>query len=198
MTTQARMERGEIYYWIYIAIFGVLWGGGASILAGTLPPDPITRVLIITWYEATIIALTKLVVLRRFSVTHASIISAVISVFTFSFGPPSPFKVMFVLAGLAFDAGTLFRTRTLRLWNLICGFIAFVVVAYPLFALNLYLIDPAVVKQVVNLIYIAAGVYVGFGLLISLLIWAFINPRRAPEFVTSIQRRIGISGQDNS
>lgn len=194
--SRRRMERGSVYYTIYVAIFGVLWGGGASVLAGTLPPDPITRVLVITWYEATIIVLTKLVLLRRLSVTLASIPAAVISVFTFSFGPPSPFKVLFVLAGLAFDAGTGFRTSKLRLVNLITGFIAFVVVAYPIFALNLYLVDPQVLPQVVTLIFIAAGTYVVLGGAISAASWRFLGPANPPQFVQSIQRRIGIKAQE--
>lgn len=184
------LVRSEIYYWIYVAIFGVLWGGGASILAGTLPPEPITRVIVITWYEATIIALTKVTLLRRFSITHASIIAAGISVFTFSFGPPSPYKILFILAGLAFDLGTGLRTNTLRRWNLISGFAAFVVVAYPIFALNLYLIDPGVLPNVKNLIYIAAGTYIIIGVLISLLIWKLVNPHDPPDFARSIQRRV--------
>ncbi len=189
---ETAMRRGDVYYWIYVAIFGVLWGGGASILAGTLPPEPITRVFVITWYEATIIALTKLVLLRRLSVTHASIIAAGISVFTFSFGPPSPYKVLFVFAGLAFDAGTGFKTSTLRLRNLITGFVAFVVVAYPIFALNLFLIDPKILPSVKNLIFIAAGTYIVLGALISVLMWRFINPERSPTFVSSIQRRVSV------
>lgn len=184
---------GEVYYLIYVVIFGVLWGGGASILAGTLPPDPITRVVIITWYEATIIALTKLVLLRRFSVTHAMIIAAGISVFTFSFGPPSPYKILFIVAGLAFDLGTGLKTTALSVHNLVFGFVAFVFVAYPIFALNLYLIDPQVLPTVTNLILIAAGVYVVIGTAISIILWQFMNPKKSPEFVTSIQRRIGAS-----
>lgn len=186
----SRMPRSEVYYWIYVAIFGVLWGGGASILAGTLPPEPITRVVVITWYEATVIALTKVVLLRRFSVTHASIVASSISVFTFSFGPPSPYKIMFILAGLAFDAGTGFRTVTLKRQNLVLAFVAFVTVAYPLFALNLYLIDPSILPGVTKLIYIAAGVYVVLGTIISFVIWRYINPDHRPQFVESIQKRI--------
>ena len=57
------LPRTQLMLIIYIAIFGVIWGLGTSVLAGTLPPDPITRAILIGWFEAAIIVLTKITVL---------------------------------------------------------------------------------------------------------------------------------------
>lgn len=183
-------ESHKLYYWIYISMFGVIWGVGTSVLAGTLPPDPITRSLVITWLEVTIIILIKVIFLRKFCVTHAMIITILISVFTFSFGPPNPFKMLLILAGIAFDFGTFLQTKSLKLWHLIIGFICFILVAYPIFTLIVYLIEPSALSAIIKFIPIAAGIYLTQGIILSVIIWKFINPNKAPAFVSSIRNRI--------
>lgn len=191
LSSRHSLTRQQFYYWTYVSIFGVVWGIGTGVVAGALPPEPITRSIVITWLEVTIIVLAKVVLLRRFAVTHALCVASVISIFTFSFGPPNPYKPLFILAGLAFDASTGFRTTTLRYYHLVLGFIGFVAVAYPIFAVIIYLIDPGALKGVVKFIPIAALIYLIQGVIIPAIIWPVINPEKAPVFVTGIRKRVG-------
>ncbi len=184
------MKREKINYWIYIALFGAIWGGGTSILAGILPAEQIARVLVIIWFEVTVIVLLKLFLLQRYCVTHAMIIASLIAIFTYSFGPPSPYKPMFIFAGLAFDLGTGLRTTKLKLWNMLVGFLAFALVTYPIFTLNLYLLDPVSTPTLINLIYIEAGICIVLGIITSALLWTFLEPSDPPAFVMGIRRRI--------
>ncbi len=183
------MRREDLYYWIFVAIFGVLWGLGTSVLAGALPPEPLTRSIAIGWFEVTVMLSTKLVLLRRFAVSHAITIAATLSIGTFSFGPPNPYKPLFLLAGLAFDAGSLFRTTSLRFRDLITGLLSYIVVAFGLFVVIFYLIDPTVVPVVVATLPVAAAVYATAGILVSIVLWKYVNPQSAPRVVIGIRNR---------
>lgn len=182
--------RHKMYYIIYISVFGAVWAIGTGVLAGALPPEPLTRVIIITWFETLILVLCKLVLLKRFSVTAGITIAATLSVFTFSFGPPNPFKSLFLLAGLAFDLGTFLRTANLKRWNMILGWVFYIPVIFGVFALVLYLVDPDLLVGFWAAAPLAAGVYTAEGVIITLIIWPFINPDRAPVWVHRIRARI--------
>jgi asparagine N-glycosylation enzyme membrane subunit Stt3 len=140
---QRLIPRHRFLLIVNVAIFGVIWGLGTSLLAGALPPDPVTRVILIGWFEVMIMLLTKVVVRHPLSVTFAIFIASTISIVTFSFGPPNPYKPLFVFAGLAFDAGTFFRTKTLRGWNLIIGSITYIATAGCIFVVIFWLLDPS-------------------------------------------------------
>lgn len=185
------ITREDLYYWIYIAIFGVLWGLGTSVAAGTLPPEPITRVIVIGWIDLIILSLAKLILLKPYCVTHAILIASFIAIFTFSFGPPNPYKPLFVIAGLAFDAGTLFRTSNLRYWNFALGFILYAPVVFAVFAGILFLVAPSSIDSFLDLVPIATGIYLVEGILASFIFWQFINPNEYPDFVRRIRERVG-------
>jgi hypothetical protein len=175
---------------IYVAIFGVIWGLGTSLLAGALPPDPLTRVVIIGWFEVMMMLLTKIVVRHPLSVTFAVTLAATISIFTFSFGPPNPYKPLFIAAGFAFDAGTFFRTTKLRAWNLILGSVLYIVTAGFVFVGIFYLIEPAAMKTVAAAFPFAAVIFVGFAI-----VMAFIFDRlflvSPPARIREVWRQIG-------
>ena len=187
---QREFPRHKLYYVIYLSIFGVVWAIGTGVLAGALPPEPLTRVIVITWFETLILVLCKLVLLRRFSVTAGITIAATISVFTFSFGPPNPFKPLFLLAGLAFDLGTFLRTENLKLWNMVIGWVFYIPAIFGVFALVLYLVDPDLLFGFWAAAPLAAGVYAAEGLIVTFVIWPFINPHKAPVWVNRIRARI--------
>jgi hypothetical protein len=184
--------RDRMYYIIYVSIFGVIWGLGTSVLAATLPPELTARALFINWFEVIILFLTKLVVRRPLSVTLAILIAATISIFTFSFGPPNPYKPAFFLAGLAFDAGTFFRTKTLRYWNLIVGFSAFVVTIAIVFVAIIWFIDPKSLTIVIYTVPVAMGIYFVEGAIISPILWYYMGTDRAPARVKEVWRQLGI------
>lgn len=188
---ERRIPRTRFMFITYVAIFGVIWGIGTSILASALPPDPITRGIFITWFEVMILFLTKLVVRHPLSVTIALLIASTISIFTFSFGPPNPYKPLFVVSGLAFDAGTLFRTKSLRYWNLVAGLVLYLLVIYPTFFLVIWLIDSAAAYSILPLIPVAAAIYLVEGIICSAVLWRYLNPERAPRSVKAIWRAIG-------
>jgi hypothetical protein len=181
-----------MFYIIYVSIFGVIWGLGTSVLAATLPPELTARALFINWFEVIILFLTKLVIRRPLSVTIAILIAATISIFTFSFGPPNPYKPAFFLAGLAFDAGTFFRTKQLRYWNLVVGFIAFVVAISIVFVSIIWFIDPKAFTAVLYTVPVAMGIYLVEGLIISPVLWHYLKPDKAPPRVVEIWRQLGI------
>jgi hypothetical protein len=190
--TDRRIARTRMYFYIYVAVFGVIWGLGASVLAGTLPPEPFTRAIVFGWYDMIILFLTKLIVRRPLSVSAALTIAGVISCFTFSFGPPNPYKWAFGFAGLAFDAGTLFRTRRLRYWNLVVGLLVYVPVIYSIFAAIIYIVDREAFHNALGLIYTAAAVYLVEGLIASALAWKFLGGENPPKRVEAIWRQLGI------
>jgi hypothetical protein len=171
-------------------LFGTAWGIGASILAGTLPPDPITRSIVITWYEVAIFIFAKLVLLRRFTVTQMMLIATIISIFTFSFGPPNPLKPMIALAGLAFDLGTRLRTRNLTRLDLVVGLVLYIIVAYAMFALMFFIIDRTIFRAILPFIPIAAIIYLIEGLLAILIIYRIVPPENPPYLVKRIRDQI--------
>ena len=187
-----RPSRPVLMYTKYVVMFGTAWGLGASVLAGTLPPDPITRSIVITWYEVIIFIFAKLVLLRPFVVTQTMLMSTVISIFTFSFGPPNPFKPMIALAGLAFDAGTRFRTSNITRVDMVIGLVLYIIVAYAMFALMFFLIDRATFEVILPFIPIAAGIYLVQGLIAIFVIYRIVPPKNPPHFVHIIRDQIGL------
>jgi len=110
---------------------------------------------------------------------------------TFSFGPPNPYKPLLFLAGFAFDAGTRFRTSSLRLLDLAFGFAAYLLVIYPVFFFIIYLTEPAAIKPVLYGLPIHAAIYIGEAVLFAPILWRLFGSDRAPSGVRSIQRQIG-------
>ena len=144
-------KRAKIFYLIYIALFGVTWGIGTSVLAGTLPPDPILRTVIIGWFDMFILVLSKLVLLKPYAVTHTMAIATTLSIFTFSFGPPNPFKPLFAISGFMFDLGTGFRTHNLTKKNLIFGLFSYLPTIWGIFVLIFYIIEPKTVPIILGM-----------------------------------------------
>lgn len=186
-----RLPRTQLMFIIYVAIFGVIWGIGTSVLAVALPPDPITRVILIGWFEAAILILLKIVIRHPFSATFTIAIAASISIFTFSFGPPNPYKPLFIIAGLAFDAGTFFRTKQLRVWNLIVGIVSYILVAGIVFVAIFYLLDPAVVPAVIAAFPIAALLFVFFGVVLAILFGRLLL-ESPPQRLREVWRQMGL------
>lgn len=184
------LPRHKIMLIIYVAIFGVIWGIGTSVLAGALPPEPITRSLVIGGFEAAMVLLIKIAIRHPLSVTFAMIIATTIAIFTFSFGPPNPYKPILVIAGFAFDAGTLFRTAKLRLWNLLVGLVCYIVVLCLGFLAILYILEPAVVSDVAKALPVAAGIFLLFGFCLAIIFYRVLL-KSPPSRVREIWRQLG-------
>jgi hypothetical protein len=195
MESTIRPSRNSLMYTIYIVMFGTAWGFGASILAGTLPPDPITRSIVITWYEVIVFIIAKLVLLKRFVVTQAMLIATIISIFTFSFGPPNPLKPMIAIAGLAFDAGTRFRTNKLGLVDMIIGLVLYIVVAYSMFALMFFIIDKTTFYAILPFIPIAATIYLIEGVIAVIVLRRIIPTTNPSHLVQRIRDQINEPNQ---
>ena len=185
------IEQTRLLYIIWTVIFGVALGLGGSLFSMTLPPDPITRALIIGPFVALMLGLNKMVLLRPLSVTLMLAIASLIGVFTFYLGPPNPYKPLFVLAGFAFDLGTFFRTTSLRYWNIALGYIAYTLVAALVFLLTLYLIDPKIVPPVQKLLYYAVLLFWVIALPLAAILWRILRPPGSPSVVRSIRCQVG-------
>ena len=86
-------------------------------------PNPLVRAPINGIFVVALLYCNKLLMMRRLSATVFIGIAVVISLFTDTYGFPSPLKIVFVGCGFIFDAGTFFRTRALRWWNLFVGLV---------------------------------------------------------------------------
>ena len=191
MGDRIRIARTDLMYLIWIVIFGVTLGLGGSVFSLTLPPEPLTRALIIGPFVAFILALNKMVLLRPLSVTWMLLIASCIGIFTFYLGPPNPYKPLFVFAGLAFDAGTLFRTESLRFWNVVCGYLFYAVVGACIFFITLYLIEPGIALPVASVLHYAVLVFWLFAIPLAAVLWKYVGPSNPPKIVRMIQHEIG-------
>jgi hypothetical protein len=112
---------------VYTVIFGVALAMGGS----ALEPIPLFSVTFASPLVALLVTLDKMIVRTRLSVTGMYAVASPIAIFTTYLGPPSPLKLLFILAGLSFDAATLFRTGTrLKLRHLLLGHIAITITGF--------------------------------------------------------------------
>lgn len=115
-----KISRPNRYYIIWTVMFGVTLALGGSLLE-PIPIPILGSISFASIFVAFMITLNKLVVRRPLSVTFMYCVVSVLAIFTGYLGPPSPLKPLFILAGLSFDAATLFRTKNIKLWNILVG-----------------------------------------------------------------------------
>lgn len=157
---------------IYTVIFGVSLALGGS----ALEPFPLFSVTFASPLVALLVTLDKLVVNTRFSVTAMYAIVVPIAIFTTYLGPPSPLKVLFILAGLSFDAGTLFRTgEKLRLRHLLLGHAAITVTGFFFFWIVFVSTTPGIAREVGYALLVAAPLHYIISVVVATAVYAAVT-----------------------
>ncbi len=193
---QVPVKRSTLYYIIWTVIFGTTLGiGGGFFEAISISFLNITAA---SFLVAIIITLNKLVVSRKFSVTFMYLITGTIAIFTPYLGPPSVFKPLFFLAGLSFDAATLFRTDNIKLWNILFGHFVVTVVGFFLFWVNLSIMIPDSSEAVIPLLLAAAPFHFLVSIILGTLIFKLIPPMNPPKYVQNIKNSMSIKGKKDS
>ena len=185
----AQLRRENLYLVIWTVIFGTALALGGSVLEPVAVPY--ISITLASPYVALMITLNKLVVFRRFSVTLMYCITAAIAVFTTYLGPPSILKPIFILAGLSFDFGTLFRTEKLKFWNIIIGHLLITVFGFLFFGINFYVMVPKSIDAVIPVLIVAAPFHFGVSVLVAAIVYKFIPPNDPPDIVKAIRSQLG-------
>ena len=185
-------DDGRFFYMIWVIFFGVALGVGGSLLEN-VQVSPMSKIFASGPFVIIALSLNKIVLLRRFSVAHMYIVASVIAIFTNYLGPPSPLKPLFILAGLSFDAGTLFRTHNLRYYNLVTGHMCSAVSGFGLSFLMTALLSWELARGLASVFLIVGGIYIVMIVPISWLVWKAIPVHNPPEIVTQIRATIGNS-----
>ena len=191
-----RFSEHKFFYMIWVIFFGVILGIGGSLLEN-VQVNPMMKIFASGPFVIAVLTLNKIVLLRRFSITHMYVVASFIAIFTNYLGPPNPLKVLFVLAGLAFDAATLFRTKDLSYFNLICGHIAAALCGFSLSFLMTALLSRDLAFSLIPVFLIVGAIYIAMIFPISWIIWKTIIIKHPPSIVLQIRATIG-QGSSNS
>lgn len=198
MTTKSTKEEGSplsveaVRLTAYAVAFAVMFNLTTSIFALFAGLDPLTRSIINGPIVAGLLIVSKLTLLRRFSTTLVIGIASFIAIFTTTFGPPNPYKVAFLLAGLAFDLGTFFRTRSIRPWNLGLGLLLYGITVGVLYVWTIGLIAPQLKAAVAALITPAVSILIVSGWILAFPLFRLMPPgTTAPRWVLRIRRSVG-------
>jgi hypothetical protein len=173
------LSRENIFLIIWTVIFGTALAVGGSALEPL--PLPGLSVTAASPFVALMITLNKLVVFRRFSVTAMYAVAGTIAIFTTYLGPPTILKPLYVIAGLCFDAATLFRTENLRFWNIVLGHLAISVSGFFIFWLIILIMIPGSANAIGKLLLIAAPVHFGISVVIAWIVFRLIPPKNPPK-----------------
>lgn len=191
-TTAAEpMHIEDIWFIAYAVGYAVLFNLSTSVFALFAGLDPLTRAIINGPIVASLLLLSKLTLLRPLSTTVFVGIASIIAIFTTTFGPPNPYKVVFILGGLAFDAGTLFQVRRLRAWHLSAGLLLYGVVVGFLYVQTIGLVAPQLKTAVAGLITPAIGILVVSGWILAFPFVRLMPPdETAPYWVRRIRESV--------
>lgn len=185
------IARSTIYYLAYAVGFAVLFNAGTSSVALFAGLSPLERAIINGPIVASLLLTSKLILLRPFSTTLVVGIAATISILTLAFGPPHPFKPVFILGGLAFDIGCLFQTKRLRFWHLWLAMLLYGVVVGFLYVFTIGIVAPQAVDVVKALIIPAIAILIGSGWVLSYPLIRFIPPSNgAPRWAQRVRSRV--------
>jgi len=176
---------------IWTVIFGVALALGGSVLEPL--PIPYLNITAASPLVALLITLNKLVVMRRFSVTAMYTVVSIIAIFTTYLGPPSILKPIFIIAGLSFDAATLFRTTNLRFWNLVMGHAVVTVTGFACFWVVFSAHAPGSAAVVGKVLLLAAPVHFVISLLVAALVYRAMPPSNPPAYLLPIWDQLGVS-----
>lgn len=180
------LSSGLFAFLLWSAIFGVLLGVSASVLSGTLPPEPVTRALILGGL-VTVFVVTNKIVVRRFpSVGLMILIASFIGIFTFYLGPPNPFKPLFFFAGLLVDV----IAYRLTLPRLLLAIALYGPAAIGMLAFTVWFIDPGFVDVVLAGFVLAVIVWEVIAIPTTLLVWTALRPNSPSTIVARITNQI--------
>lgn len=182
------LPRSRIFFIIWTVIFGVTLGLGGSVLEPfSIPGMGVTAA---SFLVALMVTLNKLILLRPYSVTAMYAVVGLVSIFTTYLGPPSILKPLFVLAGLSFDAGTFFRTKNIRYWNIAVGHVIITITGFFFFWLNVAVMAPGSAKAVGAVLVAASPFHLGISLIIAYGVYEFIPPSDPPEMVQEVRSQV--------
>ena len=187
---QPARDDNKFFYMIWVIFFGVVLGVGGSLLEN-VQVNPMAKIFASGPFVIVALSLNKLVLLRRFSITHMYVIASVIAIFTNYLGPPSPLKPLFILAGLSFDSGTMFRTDGLKYFNLVIGHLCAAITGFSLSFLMTALLSWDLARGLISIFLLVGGIYIVMIFPISWLVWRAIPIHNPPEIVSQIRATIG-------
>lgn len=182
------MSRYQRRYTAYIVAFGCAIGFGGSVL--DLVQLPFVNFTLATPWVVTIISLNKLVLARPLSVTLMYAVAGVIAIITPYFGPPSILGILAVLAGLAFDLFSRFKTTDLTLLDLILGHLGSTIVGFPLVWLIFHVQFPDLAPALVEIFFIAAFWHFAIAIVASIVLFKAMPPNAPNNQVRSIRESI--------
>ena len=200
MTTPIRQgapTRSSLYYLIYTVEFGVALAVGGGVLEPFAIPILLTSFASV--WVCVLISLNKLVLQRQFSVMLMYCVASPIAMVTAYLGPPSPLKIIFIVAGLSFDLGSSLRTTTLKLRHLLLGHLAATITGFLFTWVIYYIHTPDLALKLKPIFLIASLSHFAISVLISCVLYKMIPPGSdAPEVVRRIRSHVSIKLPENN
>lgn len=181
---------GKLYYTLWVAAFGSIFSVGQILIGIFVQTNLIARASVLGAFVVILLCLNKLVLRRRFSVFWMIMIPSILGAFLPIFGPPSPFKPMFILMGLAFEVGMFFKTENIRLHNLYMALLCYAIAGYALFILNIYLIDSALVKVTLAALVPSFVIFMFIMFPVAWAVWKRFSPDKNLDIINVIQNQI--------
>ena len=187
---RTQLKREDRYFVIWTVIFSVTVLIGGIVLEPF--PIPYLGITAASPLVVLMVTLNKLVIRRRFSVTAMYAVVSVMAIFTAYMGPPSILKPLFIFTGLAFDAGTFFKTRDIKLWNLIVGHLALTIVGFTVFWLVFSIHTPNLSRVIGIALLAGAPGFFTLGVIASLVSLKAIKTDNPPIFLKRIWGQLGV------
>lgn len=177
---------------VYTIIWTVIFGTALALGGSALEPFqiPFLSITAASPYVALMVTLNKLVVFRRFSVTWMYAVAGVIAIFTTYLGPPTILKPLYILAGLAFDAATLFRVHKLRFWNIVCGHLAITVVGFAIFWAIFSIMVPGSSSVIAKALLVTGPVFFAVSVIVAFFVFRLVPLNNPPRLVANIRSQM--------
>ncbi len=191
-----QLRRSDRYYIIWTVIFSVTVLIGGIVLEPF--PIPYLGITAASPLVVLMVTLNKLVIRRKYSVTAMYTLVSVLAIFTNYMGPPSILKPLFILTGLAFDAGTQFRTKDIRLRDLLFGHLALTIVGFTVFW-GVFTIHTPNLSKVIGMALLAgAPGFFLLALIASLVCHKIVKLDDPPLFLRRIWGQLGVIDKNSN
>lgn len=182
------MDREDTYYLIWIIMFGVFLALGGSFLE--VVRLPFFSVTLATFWVAILITLNKIVLCRKFSVTHMYIVGSIIAIFTAYLGPPSPFKPILILAGFSFDLGTRFKTENYKILDFIIGHLLATISGFSLVWILFRIHTPDLAPKLIDIFLVASVAHFITSIVVTFVMFRLLSPNNPPENIAHIRDQV--------
>lgn len=185
-----KLNRADRYFVIWTVMFSVTVLIGGIVLEPF--PIPYLGITAASPLVVLMVTLNKLVIRRKFCVTAMYTVVSVLAIFTSYMGPPSILKPLFILTGLAFDAGSLFRTRNIKLRNLIVGHLALTIVGFTTFWVVFSVHTPHLSRVIGMALLVGAPGFFALAVIASWVTFKAIKIDNPPLFLKRVWGQLGV------